>query len=85
MSGLTLLPAKPGKCPICATKHEPQEPHNQQSLFYQYQFYGEHSRWPTWADAMAHCDDEMKLLWERELRARDAWSEPESKPDEVEA
>ena len=63
----TLLPAKSGKCPECATAHEPELPHNQQSLFYQYNFYGKHSRWPTWADAMAHCTPEMKTIWIREL------------------
>jgi hypothetical protein len=45
-------------------------PHNQQSMYYQYRFYGIHGRWPTWADAVAHCDDEMKAGWERELGAR---------------
>lgn len=58
-----LLPAKPGTCPECATKHEPKMPHNQQSLYYQYHFYNEHGRWPTWEDAMAHCSEEMRKYW----------------------
>jgi hypothetical protein len=57
-----------GTCPDCATKHEPNWPHNQQSLFYQYKFYNEYGRWPTWEDAMAHCDDEMKAFWSENLR-----------------
>lgn len=48
-----------GKCSQCAVKHDPGEPHNQQSLAYQYHFYAEHDRWPTWEDAMAHCSDEI--------------------------
>jgi hypothetical protein len=63
-----MLPAKPGTCPECAVKHEPEQPHNQQSLFYQYKFYNEHGRWPTWQDAMSHCSEEVKLLWRSELK-----------------
>jgi len=63
-----LMPPKPGVCQICATKHEPSEPHNQQSLYYQYRFYAEHGRWPTWEDAMAHCDEETKVAWKEALR-----------------
>lgn len=73
---MMLLPPKAGTCPICATKHEPEMPHNCQSLYYQYRFYGIRGRWPTWADAVAHCEDRMRSHWERELRARGAWSEP---------
>lgn len=58
----------PGCCPVCAVEHEAEEPHDCQSLFYQYKFYAEHKRWPTWEDAMAHCSDEMKELWREELR-----------------
>ena len=74
---MLLLPPKPGTCPICATAHEPGMPHNAQSLYYQYRFYGVRGRWPTWADALAHCAPKMREHWERELRARGAWSEPE--------
>jgi hypothetical protein len=62
-----LLPAKPGTCAECAVKHDPLYPHNQQSLYYQYHFYAEHNRFPTWADAMSHCTDDMKLFWTQEL------------------
>lgn len=77
---MMLLPPKPGTCPICATEHEREMPHNAQSLYYQYRFYGIRGRWPTWADAVAHCGDQMRAHWERELRAREAWSEPEGEP-----
>ena len=66
-SGWRILPAANGTCPECATKHPPEQPHNQQSLHYQYAFRLKHQRWPTWADAMAHCDDEMRAAWTREL------------------
>ena len=70
-NGATLLgQTPPSTCPICATKHEPEQPHNRQSLAYQYKFYDEHGRWPTWADAMAHCPDEIRNYWTRELEKR---------------
>lgn len=66
--GMQLLTNVPeGTCPECALKHDPKQPHNQQSLFYQYKFYGQHKRWPTWKDAMEHCSDEVKEFWIREL------------------
>lgn len=57
----------PGTCPECAVTHDPDQPHNQQSLAYQYKFYDEHGRWPTWADAMVHCPDHIKQFWIEEL------------------
>lgn len=53
----------PGTCSQCAIEHDPDQPHNPQSVHYQYAFYAEHDRWPTWADAMAHCTLEVKRLW----------------------
>ena len=53
----------PGTCPECAVMHEPEMPHNLQSLAYQYKFYDEHGRFPTWKDAMAHCTEEMQQAW----------------------
>ena len=63
-----LLPAARGTCPECATKHDPEQPHNQRSLYYQYHFYNEHGRWPTWSDAMAHCSEDIKQFWTAELQ-----------------
>ena len=62
-----LMPAKEGTCPECATAHEPEQPHNQQSLFYQYKFYNDNGRWPTWNDALEHCSRDIKELWIKEL------------------
>lgn len=65
---LGLLPAKEGTCSQCAVKHEPEQPHNRDSMFYQYRFYNEFGRWPTWVDAMEHCSFEVKDHWIRSLK-----------------
>ena len=75
---MLLLPPKKGTCPICAVRHEPEMPHNQQSMYYQYRFYGVRGRWPTWADAIAHCSEEMQDEWRARLQETGYWSEPES-------
>ncbi len=59
-----------GTCTECAVAHDPGMPHNQQSLAYQYHFYDQHGRWPTWEDAMAHCTEEVKEQWKVALRER---------------
>ena len=59
----------PNVCQACAVDHDQIQPHNQESLYYQYYFYGEYGRWPTWSDAMAHCSDDVKALWVDALRA----------------
>ena len=46
---------KSGICAECLTKHSPDTPHDKDSLFYQCTFYTKYGRWPTWADAVAHC------------------------------
>lgn len=88
MSGFHLLPVsqsqmKQGVCPECAVKHPPAEPHNAQSLFYQYKFRSEEGRWPTWKDAVSHCTPEIRAHWERELRRMNAWSEPSTEAPDV--
>jgi hypothetical protein len=64
----SLLPPAEGLCQVCAVDHEPWQAHNQQSLFYQYAFFREHGRWPTWADAFAHCEPELQEQWRARLR-----------------
>jgi hypothetical protein len=64
---MMMLPAPPGTCPECAVDHDPSSPHDQQSLHWQYHFYIEHGRWPTWADAIAHCADDVKQAWTETL------------------
>ena len=73
---MRLLPPAPDTCPVCATKHSTDMPHNAHSLYYQYRFYGIRGRWPTWADAVAHCAPAMREQWEQVLRDRGRWTEP---------
>ena len=56
-----------GLCQTCAARHDPQDPHDPDSLYYQVQFYQEHGQYPTWRDAMAHCFAEVKTAWTTEL------------------
>lgn len=65
-----LLPAGPGVCDRCAKDHPRDMPHNQQSVFWQYWFHANYGRFPTWADAMAHCSPEVQALWVKELSKR---------------
>ncbi len=64
---MMMLPAKAGTCEQCAYEHKAEDPHNAQSIFYQYFFYNDQGRWPDWNDAMAHCSDKMKELWKKHL------------------
>lgn len=75
LSAWNLLPPHPEACQTCGRNpaHEPWEPHDAQSLYYQYKFYLEHKRWPTWRDAVAHCEPAVRAAWEAELRKRGAW------------
>ena len=65
-----LLPPRPGVCQECAVDHLPDAPHNKDSLYYQYHFHNKNGRWPTWTDAMEHCDNETKKKWSKELTDR---------------
>lgn len=67
-SDFMLLPPIPDVCQECAREHDPKLPHDKQSLYYQMKFQLEHGRGATWADAMAHCSDEIKALWTAELK-----------------
>lgn len=74
---MKLLPPAEGKCAICAVDHPDGEPHDAQSLYYQYRFQALRGRWPTWADAIAHCHPDIRKFWEMALREKGYWSEPE--------
>ena len=67
--GVHLLPCHPDACQECGHNppHEAYEPHDAQSLYYQYHFYSEHGRWPTWTDAIAHLSPEMQEFWKTAL------------------
>ena len=60
---MTLMKPHPDACQVCAREHEPHLPHDQQSLYYQMAFHAQNGRYPTWADAMAHCAPEVKRRW----------------------
>jgi hypothetical protein len=71
-----VLPPPKDCCQFCAHKHEPDQPHNATTLYYRMTFYGMIGRLPTWADAMAHCTEEVQEGWKRQLRIMKVWSEP---------
>jgi hypothetical protein len=73
---MMLLPPARDTCPICATAHSANDPHNNQSLYYQYRFYHARGRWPTWADAIAHCTSQIQAAWKHQLTLRGKWSQP---------
>lgn len=58
-----MLPPQPYMCQECAYKHDPEAPHNAETLYYKVQFHNNYSRWPTWLDAMEHCTDDVKRQW----------------------
>lgn len=60
----------PGACRICAAVHRPDQPHDRDSLYYQNWFYKRYRRFPTWADAMAHCTDAVKAEYKSLLGRR---------------
>jgi hypothetical protein len=67
MREVFIIPPGPGQCPMCADVHDPKHPHNLRSLYYQIRFRHEHGRAPTWADALAHCDEAVKNGWVKQL------------------
>lgn len=67
-SGLRLLSCAKDKCQECAGDHDPAEPHNAESLYYQYKFYAQNQRFPGWKDAMSHCAAGVKKIWTEELK-----------------
>lgn len=68
LGNMMMLPAKQGTCEQCAVDHNPDHPHDATSLFYQYHFYNQNGRWPTWVDAWAHCANESVIdHWQRNL------------------
>ena len=70
MEEIKVVPTSPGSCPICATRHDPQEPHDRDSLYYQNWFRKRYKRFPTWEDAMSHCDEKTKRGYIRKLARR---------------
>lgn len=66
---MTLLPPAAHLCQTCAREHDDSFPHDATTLYYQTRFNMDHGRAATWADAMEHCDDDMKRQWGEQLTA----------------
>lgn len=67
---IKVVPPAPGSCPICATRHDPKEPHDRDSLYYQNCFRRKHKRFPTWEDAVDHCSETVKADFKKKLARR---------------
>ena len=82
---IRIIPALRNACPVCAASHDPDAPHNRDSLYYQMRFFQQNGRWPTWNDAMRHCDRTVREMFIRAYRARgieiDA-TEPDTKQED---
>ena len=61
------MPCAKDVCQECAVDHHPEDPHNQQSLYYQFKFHKENGRHPTWEDAMSHCSEDTQNKWKSAL------------------
>lgn len=72
---IKITPPTPKACKICATIHDPRRPHDRDSLYYQNKFRKAHKRFPTWEDAMAHCDERTKAAFREELKRRGIYLE----------
>ena len=70
MEEVKVIPPVPGACPICATVHKPEQPHDRDSLYYQNYFRRKYRRIPTWNDAMSHCSDSVKKSFTEKLARR---------------
>ena len=67
---IKLIPPQPGVCPLCAARHKANEPHDRDSFLYQNQFFRKSGRFPTWEDAMSHCDAETQAAFRADLERR---------------
>ena len=72
---IRVVPLMPGACPVCATKHKKNAPHDKDSLYYQSRFYRTHRRFPTWEDAMTHCDEKTKASIRKKIYGRETKEE----------
>ena len=65
---MKMLPAPPGTCVHCATKHGENDPHNWWSLFYGMRFKMKWGRDHTHADCVAHLPPECREAYREALR-----------------
>lgn len=81
MEEIRITAPTPGTCLVCATKHDPRDPHDRDSLYYQNRFYKRHKRFPTWEDAMSHCDAATQAAFREKLKKRGIITETEIKEE----
>jgi hypothetical protein len=62
-------PCQRPTCGLCQVEHSPGQPHDPASPAYRVGFHAAHGRHPTWTDAMAHCDYDVRLRWKKDLVA----------------
>lgn len=84
MEEIKVVAPGPGRCPYCATIHKKGEPHDRDSLYYQNRFFRDNGRFPTWEDAMRHCDDATKEAWTKKLKRRGIDMETERRAQSAE-
>lgn len=64
-------------CQVCGIEHDEKMPHILASLYYQYAFMAHQGRYPTWADACAHCDPKVRAGYRAALAGSGTlWTEP---------
>lgn len=68
MEEIRIIPPGPRACPLCATIHQPGQPHERDSLYYQYRFFKWQGRFPTWKDAISHCKNKAAVIKDLEKR-----------------
>lgn len=81
MDEIKITPPSAKACRICATVHDPQDPHDRDSLYYQNWFRKRFKRFPTWNDAMAHCSEITKACFKAKLIRRGIDPEDEAEND----
>lgn len=72
---IKIIAPEPGACKICAALHNPDQPHERDSLYYQMRFFQVYNRFPSWDDAMAHCSKAVQLQVKQDLIERGIISE----------
>jgi hypothetical protein len=70
VSAWTLLPPAADACQECGAHHEPDDPHNPQSLYWQTKRNIAGEPMPTWEEALEHCPPEVYAAWYSALRER---------------
>lgn len=71
MMDIRLLAPVPGSCPVCAGKHEADEPHAIESLYYRIKFRQKYGRTPTAEDAAAHLQEAKRAIHRKHGEGRD--------------